>query len=437
MTEADLTSLLPALEAFHARFHRFFCRSEGRRWALRYLIGLLLSVERKNIENLAEEIGAPPRRLQQFISESPWDDAGCIEELQRFVGESFGSPNGVLILDDTGFAKQGACSAGVGRQYSGTLGRVDNCQVGVFLDYASVHGHTLVDRRLYLVEDWFDSEGTSRRQRSGIPDEFPFETKLELGLRMWRKAHERGHLPYQWVTGDGAYGECHDLRAAIAQEGKWYCFEVRSSAQVWRTDPRWRVPPAKAGRGAVPKRRQPQLDSPAAITVAELTATLPAEAWVRHRVCEGSKGPREYEFARIRIVEKQHHQPASEGWMLARRPVETAKETMRKTKYYLSNAPQTVALGELAWVGCMRWAIEDDFALAKGETGLDHYEVTKFRGWYHHITLSLLALAFLKEVQKKWEKKRDDRIGSRDSGLNAGRTSAGSMGFGETPHMAS
>lgn len=204
MTEADLTELLPKLEAFHGRFHRFYCRSEGRRWGLKYLVGLLLSLERKNIENVAEEVDAPPRRLQQFISESPWDDAGCVEELQRLVGEAFGSPNGVLILDDRGFAKQGECSAGIGRQYSGTLGRVDNCQVGVFLDYASPHGHPLVDRSLYLVEDWFGSEGVSRGQRSGVPEELRFETKLELGSRMWRKAHEWGHLPYQWVTGDGA-----------------------------------------------------------------------------------------------------------------------------------------------------------------------------------------------------------------------------------------
>ena len=152
MIDEDLEALLPALEGFHARFGRFFRRSEGRAFGRKYLIGLTLPIERKNVENIAEQVGAPPRKLQEFVSESPWDDEGCIGELQRFVGEQFGAPGGVLILDDTGFAKKGIHSAGVGRQYSGTLGRVDNCQIGVFMGYASPHGHTLVDRRLYLTE---------------------------------------------------------------------------------------------------------------------------------------------------------------------------------------------------------------------------------------------------------------------------------------------
>ena len=132
MTEQDLRDLLPALQAFHARFHPFFCRTEGRAWSEKYLIGLTLPIERKNAENIAEQVGGAPRKLQEFLSDSPWDDQGCIGELQRFAGEQFGAANGVLILDDTGFAKKGTHSAGVARQYSGTLGRIDNCQVGVF-----------------------------------------------------------------------------------------------------------------------------------------------------------------------------------------------------------------------------------------------------------------------------------------------------------------
>ncbi len=154
MDEHDLRALLPELEGFHARFGRFFARSEGRALGQRYLMGLTLPIERKNAENVAEQVGASPRKLQEFLSDSPWDDEGCIGELQRFVGEHLGTPCGVLVLDDTGFAKKGTHSAGVGRQYSGTLGRVDDCQVGVFLGYASRHGHTLVDRRLYLTEGW-------------------------------------------------------------------------------------------------------------------------------------------------------------------------------------------------------------------------------------------------------------------------------------------
>jgi SRSO17 transposase len=152
LTRDDLETLLPRLEEFHARFGRFFPRSESRAWSRRYLVGLSLPIERKNVENIAEQVGGSPRRLQEFLSDSPSDDEGCIEELQRLVGEELGAEDGVLILDETGFPKKGIWSAGVGRQYSGTLGRVDNCQVGVFLSYASSRGHMLVDR--WRVVTW-------------------------------------------------------------------------------------------------------------------------------------------------------------------------------------------------------------------------------------------------------------------------------------------
>jgi SRSO17 transposase len=178
MTGDDLKALMPQLEEYHKRYHGYFCRSEGRQWSRKYLMGLLLSIERKNVENIAEEVGAPPRKLQEFLSDSPWDDEGCIEEHQRFVGEMFGAPNGVVIFDDTGFPKKGDKSAGVGRQYSGTMGKTDNCQVGVFMSYASAHGHTLVDRRLYIMSQWFEDVAADRRTRAAIPSSVPFKTNV-------------------------------------------------------------------------------------------------------------------------------------------------------------------------------------------------------------------------------------------------------------------
>ena len=412
LSDTALEALLPALEGFHARFARFFRRTEGRAFGRQYLIGLALPIERKNVENIAEQVGAPPRKLQEFLSDSPWDDEGCIGELQRFVGEQLGAPGGVLVLDDTGFPKKGIHSAGVGRQYSGTLGRVDNCQVGVFLGYASPHGHTLVDRRLYLLEAWLADPAKRNSPRAAVPPEVVFRTKLELAAEMLTAATTWGHLPYQWVTADAAYGDAADLRALVASLGRWYCVEVSGTTSVWRADPAWAVPP-RAGRTGRPRTKlRPGAATPDAQAVRDIVRALPDDAWVRHRVTEGEKGPREYEFARLRVTEKVHRTPGSEGWLLARRPVDADETT--DIKCYLSNAPATIALAEMAAVGCLRWTIEEDFELAKGEVGLDHYEVTRYRGWYHHITLSLLALAFLKAVQREWGKKWGPRIRAGD-----------------------
>lgn len=403
MTEHDLEELLPSLGKFYYRFHRFFCRSEGRKWGEKYIQGLLMPIERKNVENIAEEVGAPPRKLQEFVSDSPWDDSGCVREVQQIVGESFGSPNGVLVMDDTGFPKKGYCSAGVGRQYSGTMGRTDNCQIGVFLSYATSYGHTLVDCRLYIMKQWFDPEASSRRARAEIPEEVVFQTKIELGMEMLKEAHGSGRLLFQWVTGDGAYGESHELRRTVEAMSKWYCFEVHCSAQVWLEKPVWKVPPPRSKKGKKPSKLRPCEGSPEPVTVAEATRRVPDSEWIRHRVCEGAKGPREYEFVRLRVVERRNGEPGPEGWMMARRPV---GGDLGEVKYYLSNAPANISLAEMARIGCFRWTIEENFEQAKGETGLDHYELTKYKGWYHHITLSMMALAFLKTVQREWKKKR-------------------------------
>ena len=214
------------------------------------------------------------------------------------------------------------------------------------------------------------------------------------------------------MTADAAYGDAADLRVLVASLGRWYCMEVSGTTTVWTADPAWAVPP-RAGRTGRPRTQpRPGSATPDAQAVRDIVRALPPDAWIRHRVTEGEKGPREYEFARLRVTEKVHRTPGPEGWLMARRPV-NADETA-EIKCYLSNAPATIALAEMAAVGCLRWTIEEDFELAKGEVGLDHYEVTRYRGWYHHITLSLLALAFLKAVQREWGKKWGPRIRAGD-----------------------
>ena len=384
---------------FHQEFAPLFGRTEARERSEQYLRGLLVQqTDRRNAENLAESVaGATARSLQRFLTESPWDDTPIIDRLQRTVGQRLNQPEGVFVLDDTGFAKQGKKSVGVARQYSGTLGKVGNCQVGVFLAYVVAQGHALVDKALYLPKEWTDDR--QRCREAGVPEDVGYQSKAELGLGLLRRARKAGHLTTDWVTGDAGYGEVPTLRDSLADEDWRYVLEVPSTTTVF-TQPAQVAIPAWSGRGRKPTQPQLVAGEPSPQNVVVVAAGLPASAWHELTVAEGAQGPRIHQFAALRVWESRDGLPGRACWLVLRRDLDGSE-----VKYYLSNAPADTPLLRLAQVAAMRWPIETEFQTDKGETGLDEYEVRSWLGWQHHITMALLAGAFLLHLQLDWGKK--------------------------------
>ncbi|HET8680601.1 MAG TPA: IS701 family transposase [Micromonosporaceae bacterium] len=389
MELAEFERAADAFVAFHRRFAPLFGRAEARARGEQYLRGLLVQrADRRNAENLAEAVeGAAPRALQRFLTEAPWPTGPVIDRLQAEVAGRLEHPEAVLVLDETGFPKQGRKSVGVARQYSGTLGKVGNCQVGVFLAYASERGHALVDGALYLPRGWTDDP--DRCRAAGVPDEVGFRSKPELGLELVRQARARGHLQARWVTADEAYGQVPEFRAGLDADGWWYVLEVPATTIVFPRP----GPPAPAESGRI--RRRTDLAAPRA--VAALAEALPPERWQALAVADGAQGPRVYQFAGLRAREHHAGTPGRQTWVLFRRNPDGSE-----LKVYLSNAPPGVPLLVLGRVGARRWAIETGFQTDKGQVGLDEYEVRGWAGWHHHVTLALLAGAFLLGLTQDW-----------------------------------
>lgn len=339
-----------------------FGRVEPRTSARAYLLGLLSCVERKNCWQLAEQAGhTRPGPMQRLLRYARWDADAVRDDIRAYTVEHLGTDGGVLIVDETGFLKKGHASAGVQRQYTGTAGRIENAQVGVFLAYATSRGRTLIDRRLYLPEhSWCaDSE---RRQAAGIPETVQFATKPRLAWEMIAAALDSG-VEARWVTGDEAYGQDPQLRNALEARGTGYVMAVACSTRVRINHDRTTI---------------------RADTVA---GRLPATAWQRHSAGNGAKGPRYYDWAWIDIG------TGSRRHLLIR-----CNRTTGELAFYLCWSPTTVTLAELVRVAGVRWSVEECFQAAKGQVGLDHYQVRNWTSWHRHITLAMLALAFLTAV---------------------------------------
>jgi SRSO17 transposase len=387
LSTADGDAWDTAFAAFHARFAPLFYRQEVRQRSARYVRGLLGPVERKNSWHLAEAVGEPdPQGMQRLLYAARWDADAVRDELVRFVAEQWGDSDGIFAVDETGFLKKGTKSVGVQRQYTGTAGKTENCQVGVFLTYVSPQGHAFLDRRLYLPESW--TEDTDRRRVATVPEHVVFQTKPELAWEMLQQAWALG-VPGRWVVGDTVYGQDPTLRTRLeaCAPAVHYVLAVPSTTPIWQIQP---VVPTAAGTVRLTRRW-------AGSTVAALADGLPQSAWRRLAVAAGTKGPRTYDWVAVRVVLGEHGWPAGQRWLLVRRSV--AEPTERA--YYLSNAPPETPLGTLARVAASRWPIEQGFEEAKGETGLDHYEVRRYDSWYRHITLSLLAHTFLADLRRR------------------------------------
>jgi SRSO17 transposase len=414
------------LAAYHAHFAPLFARREQRAWAAVYLRGLLIAdVRRKNVEAMALRLlGAGPdaarhvRALQQFIGEGAWDDAALLAEHQRLVAQSLGETDGVLILDGSDVPKRGHQSAGVAPQWCGATGKTDNCQAGVFLGYASRRGYTLLDRRLFLPEVWFDAEHAARWQACRIPADTAFRTKAELGAELVEQLQARAVLPATWLVCDEWFGRNQALVDRMDAAGLWYLAEVPRTTQVWplreptdgrlvRLRPRvWRPPRAASGKGrkGTHLRRHPA--SPPAVPVAALAYQLARRRWRRYRLLEGRRGPIVADVVAIRALASRRGYregvPGPEVWVLIRRPVPLPGQTTApELKYYVSNASADTPLTELLRVCGMRWPIEQCFEEGKGELGLDHYELRFWRGWYHHMPLVILAQHFLVRLHQR------------------------------------
>lgn len=361
------------------RLTPLFARTEVRASAMAYLAGLLSPLERKNSWQLAESSGKPnPYPFQHLLGRAIWDADVVRDHLRSYIIDSLADDQSVVVIDETGFRKKGVQSAGVERQYSGTAGRIENCQIGVFLAYASRQGHTLVDRELYVPASW--TNDPERCRRAGIPDDHPFATKPVLAQTMLERSFAAGLLA-GWVTGDCIYGDSRSLRRSLEARAQPYVLGVSGKESVW----------IGARQFAIP----------------HLVTDLPPDAWQCVSAGQGSKGPRLYEWQSLEIAPPE--QSGWKRWLLVRRSLSDRDDIAK----YISCGPAQTTLSDQVRVAGMRWTVEECIQTAKGEVGLDHYEVRSWTGWYRHITLVMWAQAFLTVVRQ--EMGADVAIGKKET----------------------
>lgn len=369
MTFTNLASQIPDLNTYLAAFASHLGRSEVQANVARYIRGLLADVQRKNGWQLAEEVGlSDPHPLQRLLNEAKWDDAGVRRQLREVIRDEIGYEPGIGVLDESGFAKWGTKSAGVSRQYCGRLGKVDNCQVGVYLSYVVPTGAAFLDCQLYLPKAWCADRDRCRAAK--IPDEIIFQTKPQIAQAMLERAWSEG-IPLHWVTGDTLYGNSPGLRQAIHQQDRFYVMEIGSHHMVTLSS------------GPVIK----------------LNMGWDTDEWETLCFRLGERHPLADDWHRTRVTVAADAETIGEQWLLIRRSGTTCR-------FYLSNASLETPLTDLVAVALSRHSIEDLLGEAKGEVGMADYEVRHWHGWHRHMTLVMLTHTWLKLMQHRQREKK-------------------------------
>ena len=404
LTTRDIITSADELLAFQEQFENLFARQEQRDWFRFFMCGQLSSLERKTVEPMVLELLGTDERVirtaQHFLGQSPWETTAVLEHAQGLIADWLGETDGVVILDGSGFPKQGGHSAGVAPQYCGHVGKIANCQEGVFALYVSRRGYAFLDKRLYLPERWFTVEYQKRWKACGIPVGLTFQTEPELGLEMITHLVERAVVPFRWVTCDERYAEIPAFLDGIAALGKWYFAEVAVNTRVWLQTPPVE-PPGQGLLGAPRKYARVRRTAPRPLEMRELVWQVPRTQWHRHTIKEGSKGPLVAEFACLRVTPIRNELPGERCWVILRRTLGPQPEV----KFFLSNAPHTCSLDKFVRVSGLRWPVETGLEEGKGEVGMDHYETRTWLGWHHQMTLAFLAHLCLVRLQLVTQKK--------------------------------
>jgi len=398
----DVKDFMNELKGFHEQFTDCFHRSESREHFYNYMAGQFSDLDRKSIEPIALAVkDGNVRAMQRFVSIAQWDDDNILSKYRSLVNDDLGSQDGALVFDESGFLKKGQNSVGVARQYCGTAGKVDNCQVGVFAAYVSEHGYTMIDKRLFVPEQWFSDEYRQRREKCNLPEDIVFQTKPQLAAEMLSTISSEKVLPFKYVLADSIYGASPEFIEAVEDlPGITYLVSVKKKTRCWLKRPMTISKQYRWGGKVRTKTVLADIESKP-MTVYELAKNINDYFWYRRQVSEGTKGPIVYEFTRRQVILSTSGLPEKPVWLLIRRTIGDNPEY----SYFTSNASASTRLKTLIWLSGLRWAIEQCFEESKTELGMDHYEVRKFVGWHHHILTCMLAHFFLWHLKVRMGKK--------------------------------